>query len=280
MPLQEKIFLDLAGRPVRLEFADAGLGALCAAAFAGGRPRPLAGSAGPVFLVQIHGVADSASFADSATAAARLDGEDQYQALVDAAAGRARVLLTSATPADALVNFLRVLTVRCFLDNDSAVLHAACIQHRDAVLIFTGPSGAGKSTVARLSAPRPVLTDDLAVLRRRAGGFAVWGLPTPGSGYDFCRDRGPLPVAGIFTLIQDTRAFLRPLSAARAAAALFVNPVAVPPPARRPQTELELLAGLAAATPCHELHFRLDPDFWDCIERQYSSPQRTQRAQR
>ena len=65
--------------------------------------------------------------------------------------------------------------------HDRFLVHAGAVIADGSTILLLGSSGAGKSTVALASFARgwPVLTDDLAVLRRTGDGVQVIGIPRP-----------------------------------------------------------------------------------------------------
>jgi hypothetical protein len=57
------------------------------------------------------------------------------------------------------------------------LLHASCLEEGDQAYVFAGRSGAGKSTVARLSEPRLVLSDEVTIIRVRKQDITVFNSP-------------------------------------------------------------------------------------------------------
>ena len=67
---------------------------------------------------------------------------------------------------------------------------------RDYHTLVAAMSGAGKSTVARLSASWPVLSDDLVLIERMAGGYLACGVPFRGNEWTAPRLNRRAPLAG------------------------------------------------------------------------------------
>ncbi|WP_134702535.1 hypothetical protein [Ammoniphilus sp. YIM 78166] len=57
------------------------------------------------------------------------------------------------------------------------LVHSSCVDHQGKAFLFAGPSGAGKSTVARLSAPRPLLSDEATLVKITESGITVFDSP-------------------------------------------------------------------------------------------------------
>lgn len=61
--------------------------------------------------------------------------------------------------------------------NWGLLIHSSCILEGEKAFLFAGQSGAGKSTVARLSSPRPILSDEATVLKIDQGEITVFDSP-------------------------------------------------------------------------------------------------------
>jgi hypothetical protein len=76
---------------------------------------------------------------------------------------------------------LRVLCATQLLKHGGLLLHASAVIYRERAFVFAGPSGSGKTTIARFSAPKRVLSDEIVVLaidnkkQVRAFGTPFWG---------------------------------------------------------------------------------------------------------
>jgi hypothetical protein len=57
------------------------------------------------------------------------------------------------------------------------LIHSSCIDHQNKAYLFAGQSGAGKSTVARLSQPRPLLSDEATLIKIGACEMRVFDSP-------------------------------------------------------------------------------------------------------
>lgn len=76
---------------------------------------------------------------------------------------------------------LRVLCATQIMRHKGLLLHSSGVVFRDLAFIFAGPSGSGKTTIARLSAPKRILSDEIIALtidnkkRVLASGTPFWG---------------------------------------------------------------------------------------------------------
>jgi hypothetical protein len=146
------------------------------------------------------------------------------------------------------------------------LLHSSAVLQDGHAHLFCGPAGAGKSTVATLSAPRPLLTDECAVVNLAPEVPRVSGTPIN----PFFRDKRPgeAPLAALHLLTQGDRHVRRPLPRSVAVPRLSAEVIA-------PVRLLEEMgaAGLGRALDCaltlyrtglvSELIFRRDAGFWD-----------------
>ncbi|MFC3884797.1 hypothetical protein ACFOU2_15510 [Bacillus songklensis] len=57
------------------------------------------------------------------------------------------------------------------------LIHSSCVEHQEKAYLFAGQSGAGKSTVARLSAPRPILSDEATLVKINENQVTVFDSP-------------------------------------------------------------------------------------------------------
>ncbi|MFY0758481.1 hypothetical protein AB1K32_06325 [Metabacillus dongyingensis] len=61
--------------------------------------------------------------------------------------------------------------------NWGILLHSSCVLETNGAHIFTGHSGAGKSTAAKLSAPRPLLSDEATIIKIAKDGILAYDSP-------------------------------------------------------------------------------------------------------
>jgi hypothetical protein len=201
---------------------------------------------------------------DAARDRYRLDGG--ATGAVDFAAGEAEVRLRSDDPAASLETLLRSLYAHLALRKDGLLLHAAGVLRDGEAHLFIGQSGSGKSTVAALSRPALVLSDDLVIALPAGGRWLAHSTPFwNAAGSPDAPGRAAGRIAGVYKLIQDARVFLEPMPLASAAAELAANcPVVNGDPARLPEL-LVRCRDLAEFAPLRRLHFRKDPGFWQAI---------------
>ena len=175
--------------------------------------------------------------------------------------------LHPATPEDpslgALENYLRWVVADLALDRRGFVLHAAGLVRDGKGYVFFGPSGAGKSTLAGMSDGCELLSDDLVLIKERAGAFHVASTPFAGTLPQSVKRPGLFPLRGLYRLRQAPRHevhALRPRSVA-VASILSCCPFVADPSARRDRL-LPLVETCCAAVPVGELEFLKDPGFW------------------
>lgn len=153
-----------------------------------------------------------------------------------------------------------LLVVERLARRDGVELHACgLVDERGRGLLFAGRSGDGKTTTARLWARRRgtvVLSDDRVILRRRRGGWRMFGTPWHGEA-GFARSQDA-PLAAVFVLAHGPRSEAVAVPPAAAVAALLpcaLLPFHDPVGAGR---GLEVLAEVAGSVPCHRLPFLPD----------------------
>lgn len=144
------------------------------------------------------------------------------------------------------------------------VLHASCIVEDGRGYLFAGQSGAGKSTVAMLSHPRTVLSDEAAIVCLEEDTPLVYDSPfRSDSEATFAAD--PVPLDGIHLLTQSLMIERKPIKQAdlvyRVMDKIFYW-------AADPQETVKLIAlagKLAERVPAYDLYFQKNDRFWERI---------------
>lgn len=269
-----QVSISLAGLPVWLRFAQRSLQEMAEARYQG---LLLAGPAQPVLAVKVELVEDAAPLAlpqrppppcgleifleacgDHLSVASY-----DFRGEAELGCGEGHLRIAGEAAFNALQNYLRVVTAALALRHESLALHACGILEQGRGFVFFGPSGAGKSTIAQLSRPRTVLSDDLVVVRLGEG--MVYGTPFFGEAGGWAAPWERAPVGGLFSLAKDERDYLEPLPGALAVAALAA---AVPFLAGQPTfvgEVLRLCHKLAALCPVRRLHFGKSAAFWGLL---------------
>ena len=142
--------------------------------------------------------------------------------------------------------------------------------------LFLGASETGKTTVSDLSVAcgYPILGDDLnMIIRDDENSYRLAAVPRPVlSPVDYSTIRPPLK--GVFTLIQDCRDYLVPLSFAETARALFESFMQTPSGEKLPNKVIHIAfrtcCEIARCVPGYELHFRKSSNFWRVINECFS----------
>jgi hypothetical protein len=162
-----------------------------------------------------------------------------------------------------LVYFVRTAFALWAFDQGSLLFHAAGIVHREVAHAFFGYSGSGKTTTARLSVGKPVLNDDLLLLRPAEMGWEAWATP-------FGRRRAPevrsAPLRALLRLVQATEERLEPMSRGMALGEMVANsPVVNADPGRVPALLARCEEILQTVT-VSLLRFRKSDTFWEMID--------------
>jgi energy-coupling factor transporter ATP-binding protein EcfA2 len=144
------------------------------------------------------------------------------------------------------------------------LLHASAISEGERGSVFFGPSGSGKTTVARLSAGRTILTDELVIIKPHNGGYRAYGTPfwgefTPG------RSNTRAELMGLYSLKKAGRNYLVPMDRAQAVAELYQCVLFFSDDSNLLGRVLDSCCTLVDAVPVYELHFLPDPSFWQVV---------------
>ena len=165
-----------------------------------------------------------------------------------------------------LENFLRAMTASFVLDEGGLLLHAATVVRDAKAYVFFGPSGAGKTTVTRLSPHDTVLSDDMTLVLRGAGGFEAVGIPFGMAHHHVPDTNAAFPIAGLHRLVQSPAVERAPL---RGAAALAELTTCLPYVCERREeaaVSLDIAGRLLHEVPAWRLFFRKDDSFWNVIQ--------------
>lgn len=177
--------------------------------------------------------------------------------------GRGAVQLLEPEAIESFGLFFRLLYTALAQRSGRTFVHASAAERGGKAYLFTGPSGAGKTTAVRMLRGVRVIHDDTVFLEDQNGRPLVQTTPFMGADDFLHSERRAFPVAGVFLLCQDTRAFLRPVSAARALGRLLTLPW---PEIGRPprdgfvdyvRASLHRCSRLVESARCFEMHFSL-----------------------
>ncbi|MBN2002158.1 MAG: hypothetical protein JXA21_02275 [Anaerolineae bacterium] len=167
-----------------------------------------------------------------------------------------------ATPAD-VGYFLRVVLAVQGFTRGGLLFHAAGIAHRNRGYALFGVSGSGKSTAARLSAPDPVLNDDLLVLWPDEDAWRIYATPF---GMNLGAAGSSIRLHALLRLVKAPRVFLEPLPAGRALGELVANtPVLAGDVSWLPEV-FARWEKVMSKIPVRALHFQKEPTFWEVID--------------
>jgi hypothetical protein len=169
-----------------------------------------------------------------------------------------------AKNAYALDSLLRVLLSWVLLRHSGFLLHGATVVRNGRAYVFTGGSGAGKSTVASLSPPGSVLTDEISLLRRENGEWRAYGTPFWGEFRAEGSNRSA-PVAGIFGLKQARKNFVEAIGPVALLRNILPNVLFFSREAAANQRLLEILGQAVKEISGYNLAFRKDKTFWEAL---------------
>jgi hypothetical protein len=169
-----------------------------------------------------------------------------------------------AEPGD-LAYFVRtVFALRAF-EEGALLFHAAGIVHRGAAYAFFGLSGSGKTTASRLSSGKPVLSDDLVLLREAGSGWDTWATPF---GRRRVREVRSAPLRALLRLVQAPEERLEPMRRGVALGELVANSPVVNADPVRSAALLARWEGILRSVPIYFLHFRKSEAFWEVLDAQ------------
>ncbi|RAV16094.1 hypothetical protein [Paenibacillus contaminans] len=144
------------------------------------------------------------------------------------------------------------------------MIHSSCVIEDGQAYLFAGQSGAGKSTVAKLSAPRPLLSDEASLVKITPDGILVYDSPFRSelmSMYEgrICR------LGGIHLLIQSSQVERKQIRSSEGIMHLLDKVFFWAHDAKETSKVLGMLREMVVTVPVYELHFQKNNTFWEKI---------------
>ncbi len=172
----------------------------------------------------------------------------------------------SAVEVDVLDNVLRVTSAYAAFAECGLLMHSAGVVLDGGAWLMLGRSNAGKSTLAgaALAAGRPILSDDINLLRPYgAGGFVSGAVPLTGDlrAHQISGPDARFPVRGLLWLSQAETLGIEPMSPGEATARLLACCPVVNTDPYRLDRVLSVIERVLSVLPMHTLRFRRDDPF-------------------
>ncbi|HUC92440.1 MAG TPA: hypothetical protein VMS09_10480 [Paenibacillus sp.] len=145
------------------------------------------------------------------------------------------------------------------------LVHSSCVAQNGKAYLFSGHSGAGKSTVAMLSLPRPLLSDEATVVKLEAdGGATAFDSPFRSDLWTY-HSMERCPLEGIFFLRQSPAVETKRMSEAKGFLSILDKVFYWKYDAAETAEVFRMCRRLTAAVPVHELYFQKNDSFWEMI---------------
>jgi hypothetical protein len=141
------------------------------------------------------------------------------------------------------------------------LVHSSCIIEKGKAYLFAGHSGAGKSTVAAMSLPRPILSDEAAILKVEPEGVTVFDSPFR-SGIELKYPGEHCQLAAVQFLRQSPDIRRVPLAKAEAMTQMFSKAFYWPHSPADTIKIMGLFKHLIQRIPFYDLYFQKNDAFW------------------
>jgi hypothetical protein len=145
------------------------------------------------------------------------------------------------------------------------LVHSSCVVERGRAYLFSGYSGAGKSTVAKLSMPRQLLSDEATIVKLCGPGGAIAFDSPFRSELETHEGNRSYPLHGVYFLRQSQQVLNKPLSKGEGFLCLTDKVFYW---SRNPQETAKifrLCRRLIDSTPTYDLYFQKNDSFWEMI---------------
>jgi len=148
--------------------------------------------------------------------------------------------------------------------NWGLLIHSSCVLNNECAHIFTGRSGAGKSTIAALSRPRSLMSDEATLVKISSKGITVFDSPFRS---DTLSDgkKEPIKLSSIQIIHQATYNKRISVRKADALITLLDKVFYWAHDSQETRRILKLLKELVEVTPVYDLYFQKKPTFWELI---------------
>lgn len=144
------------------------------------------------------------------------------------------------------------------------MIHSSCVMQGDVAFLFAGHSGNGKSTVAQLSQPRQILSDEASVIRVTEHGVWVYDSPFR-TALPHSVGAKPVPLRGIYVLRQSPHIARHRLSGPEAFAQLMERTFYWAHASAETSAIWRLQTTLLRQVPIYELEFQKNELFWEVV---------------
>jgi hypothetical protein len=149
-------------------------------------------------------------------------------------------------------------------NNWGLLIHSSCVKHQEKAYLFAGHSGAGKSTVARLSAPRVLLSDEATLVKINESTIQIFDSPFR-SELVSNSVQVPCTTAEIFLLHQSQDVKTVPMKKSDAFLHLMDKIFYWQHDAKETKKLTTMLKQLVRQAPASELYFQKNDHFWGLI---------------
>ena len=198
-----------------------------------------------------------------------------FRATLDLATGRAELAFVGL---GGVQSFLRVACALTLAPLGGVLVHSCSVVRGDRAFLFVGESGAGKSTIARLSAPSLILSDEVSAIapsREAETGYACHATPFWGDLADDQDEHGQrvklreepasAPLARILFPRKDVRDAVDPVTPITAYTELMREAFVFGDDDATTRAITASCGLIVDRVPAANLHFRKSADFWSLL---------------
>ncbi|MDQ0242580.1 hypothetical protein J2S09_000116 [Bacillus fengqiuensis] len=144
------------------------------------------------------------------------------------------------------------------------LVHSSCVAHNEKAYVFAGQSGAGKSTVARLSNPRPILSDEATLVKIDDNRITIFDSPfrselTTPYFHQSCE------LSSIYLLVQSMDIKTTPIKKSDALLGLMDKIFYWHHDHSETTKLLKMCKQLVEQVPVYKMHFQKNDAFWELI---------------
>ncbi|MFC0269932.1 hypothetical protein ACFFIX_00475 [Metabacillus herbersteinensis] len=152
--------------------------------------------------------------------------------------------------------------------NWGLLIHSSCVIEQQKAYIFSGQSGAGKSTVAKLSYPRPLLSDEATIVKITQEKVTVFHSPFR-SEIEGIEIEKPIPLSSVHLLHQSLINEKIEMKKSNGILNLMDKVFFWTHDSEEAKSIFYLLKNLVDNIPVYEFYFQKNNTFWEMIPNEY-----------
>ena len=150
------------------------------------------------------------------------------------------------------------------------ILHSSGLVHADKALLFFGMSGSGKSTIAQVSQPDSILSDEAVIIQKKEGRWLAYGTPFSGT-LEYAGDNVVVDLTALIKISKAPHYKLCKLPRGRALHELLKAVIILDDSTKHKNQNLCNAINVVEDVPVYELEFMPESAVWPFVLKQLNN---------